>query len=398
MNRMKHKLVLLLALIVVPSVTDNRTVAVENDAVLYTAGKIYTMDGDPISPGQVLVVDGKIQAVGGNIDTEDASIKVVDLGEGSVLMPGLVDAYSQTALGDDGANEITDEITLEFQAIQAVDWDKPALQRQRDAGTTTMCVCPGSQNVFSGTSAIIKTSVGQDSILTEDGALVASMCNDPTSRNSSRSRPDSIYVRQPTNRMGVVWILRKTFQKANGSGSLNGIAAVNQVLEKQRPLMVVSRLSHDLNTVATLADEFGFSPIIVGGQEAYKVKEMLAERKFPVILQSIGTGATRGTENSELCWNQAEVLREAGVPFSLSGDNLLDQARFARRYGLGNNEALQAITSSPAAILGISDRVGAIAVGKDADLIAFDGEPLELTTSIRWVMVNGEIIDNQKED
>jgi hypothetical protein len=210
--------------------------------------------------------------------------------------------------------------------------------------------------------------------------------------------PDSIYIRQPTNRMGVVWLLRKTFQKTNSpSSALDGISVLNEVVADKRPLMLVSRLSYDLNTIATLDDEFGFSPIIVGGQEAYKVKEMLAERKYPVILQSIGTGNLVGSERSELCWNQADVLRAAGVEFALAGNELLEQARFSHRYGLPASEALKAITAMPAKILGVDDRVGTIEVGKDADLIALDGEPLELTTAIRWVMVDGDIIDTQKE-
>lgn len=368
-----------------------------DDGTVYVASKVYTMTGDPISPGQVWVVDGKIKSVGKSIDFKGSSPEIVELGEGSVLMPGLVDAYSQTGLGEDGTDESTREVTLGFQAIDSVDWDKPALRRQFEAGTTTMCVCPGTQNVFAGISAIIKTAEFGEAIVTDDGALVASLCNDPTSSNRSRARPDSIFVRQPTNRMGVVWILRSTFDKARSSGDSPAMKTISEVFAGKRPIMIVSRMSHDLNTVATLADEFGFSPIIVGGQEAYKVKEMIAERNYPVILQPIGTQVTRGPENSELCWNQAGVLAEAGIIFALSGDDLLEQARFAHRNGLGKDEALKAITSTPARLLEIENRVGSIAMGHDADLIALNGEPLELTTSIQWVMVNGKTTKINKE-
>jgi imidazolonepropionase-like amidohydrolase len=353
------------------------------------------MDGDPLSPGQVLVVDGKIKAVGSKLDLGDSSPKVVELGENSVLIPGLIDAYTQTGLGKDGSDESTDEITPDFRAIDSVEWDQPAVRRQLEQGTTTMCVCPGTQNVVSGISAIIKTI--DSAVLNEDGPLLASMCSDPASQNQARRRPDSIFVRQPTNRMGVVWILRNTFSKAKRDSDSDSLTAIKQVLAGDRPLMVVSRVSHDLTTVATLADEFGFAPILVGGQEAYKVKDMISERKYPVILQPQRTGAITGPERSELCWNQAGVLAEAGITFALSGDDLLEQARFAHRNGLDKNLALSAITSTPAKLLGIEKQVGTIAVGKDADLIALTGEPLEFTTSILWVMANGQAIEMDKE-
>lgn len=366
-----------------------------DDGTLYSADKVYTMDGQPLTPGQVLVVDGKIKAVGSKLDLDGKSPKVVELGKNSVLIPGLVDAYSQTGLGDDGTDESTDELTPDFRTIDSVDWDKPALRRQLEQGTTTMCVCPGTQNVFSGIAAIIKTT--DSVVLNENGPLLASMCSDPASQNRARQRPDSIFVRQPTNRMGVVWILRNTFDKAKRSTDSESFMTIKQALAGDRSLMMVSRVSVDLNSVANLADEFGFSPILVGGQEAYKVKEMIAERKYPVILQPTATGSITGPERSELCWNQAGVLSEAGITFAFSGNDLLEQARFAHRHGLDKDLALTAITSTPAALLGIEKRVGTIAVGKDADLIALTGEPLEFTTSILWVMVNGQTIEMDKE-
>ena len=365
-------------------------------ATLYKAATVYTMDGQPVSPGQVLVVDGKIQAVGKSVDLPEGGNEV-DLGDGSVLMPGLVNAYSQTPLTDGSSAEITEEVTLDFRAAQAIDWNKPQLRRVMSAGTTTMNVCPGTQNVISGIASIIKTDPAQQSILSDDGALVASMCNDPASGNRSRQRPDSIYIRQPTNRMGVVWILRSTMNKAKSNPKDSQYAHLDEVFQGKRPLMMVSRMSYDLNTVGTLADEFEFSPIIVGGQEAYKTKQTLKKRGFPIVLQPLPTGVLSGPEGSELSWNQAGVLTEAGLTVALTGDDLLEQARFAHRFGLSRDKALAAITSVPAKILGLEKRVGSIAPGNDADLIALSGDPLDLTTSIRWVIVNGKPIEIQKD-
>ena len=264
-----------------------------------------------------------------------------------------------------------------------------------------MCVCPGTQNVFSGIAAIIKTSDELAIMINDDGPLLASLCSDPARGNRARSRPDSVFVRQPTNRMGVVWILRSTFDKAmrgvGGADKANAMKVVKQSVKGKRPMMFVSRMSYDLTSVASLADEFGFNPILVGGQEAYKVKEMIAERKYSVILQRLRLDTTRGAEGAELIWNQPGVLAEAGITFALSGDDLLEQARFAHRNGLDHDMALAAITTTPASILGLEKQVGAIKVGFDADLVVLDGEPLELTTSIRQVIINGETSNHDKE-
>ncbi len=367
-------------------------------ATLYRASKVYTMSGEPLSPGQVLVVGNKIKAVGESVDLGGVEAETVDLGEGSVLMPGLVDAYSQTPLSSNGSDEITSEVTLDFKAIHSVDWDKKTLRRQLKSGTTTVNAAPGTQNVLGGTAAIVKTMHHDEAVIVDDGAMVAAMCNDPASRNFSRSRPNTIYVRQPTNRMGVVWILRNTFSKATRSTDANAYTKLKEAISGKRQLMFVSRKSFDIDTVGTLADEFGFNPIVIGGEEAYKIKEQLIERKYPLVLSYNNPGTTQGAEGTELCWNNPGLLAEAGITFAIGSDNLLEKARFAHRFGLNADVALASITSTPAEIIGVAERVGKIAAGYDADLIALSGEPLEFTTSIRWVMVNGKTTENQREN
>lgn len=383
----------IVALLAVPALAQPTDDAAE-DAVVVSAGTVLTMNGETLSPGQVLIRDGKIAEVGETVAGD--GVPLIELGAESVLMPGLVNAYSQSGLGDAGSDEMTREVSVDFRAFESIDWMSPGMKRLRDGGTTTLGISPGRENVFSGTAAIVKSAPGPNAVLVEDGALVINLCNDPTSGNRSRTRPDSIYIRQPTNRMGVVWIMRNTFDKAKREKSAE-LQPVVDVLEGKRPLMVFSRLTHDLRTVATLQDEFGFTPILVGGEEAYKEKELLAERKYPIILEATATGSINGEERSELCWNNAGILHEAGLKIAFSGGDLLEQARFAVRHGLPEEVALAAITTTPARILGMEDRVGKIAVGCDADFVALNGAPLELTTSVRWVMVDGQMYQVEKE-
>ena len=363
--------------------------AAKAEDLLIKAAKVYTMNGAPLAPGAVLVSKGKIVQVGANLEAP-AGAKVIDLGAG-VLMPGLVDAYSQAGIAG-GVTEMTREITPSIRVADSIDWKARAFREALDEGTTCMGLAPGTDNVFSGLACTVKTAGDSRTIEPQLGVVIA-MASDPANGNNSRGRPDSIYNRQPTNRMGVVWMLRTTFDKANRQNTPE-LASVREGLHGQRKIFAVSRTDFDLLSLLRLAKEFKFTPTVIGGHEAYKVRDELAAAKVPVILGSLTTSSSlEGPESSEIIWNQPGVLQKAGIPFALSGGHLLEQARFATRFGLPADEALRAITSTPAKLLGIEKRVGTLSVGADADMIAFDGDPLELTTSIRWLLVDGKIYE-----
>jgi len=375
----------------------------EDSPTLYQAGKIYTLDGPPLEPGMMLVAGGNIAAIGESLEV-DAETAVVDLGADSVIMPGLVDAYSQAGLENGQADEISREMTPGFSPAHSIDWEAPSMRNRLAAGTTTVAVFPGHNCVLGGTACIVKTCrdlpPGQR-FLVENGALVAHLCSDPTSRNSSRRRPDSIYVRLPTNRMGVVWLLRSNFDHILRNDAerllVNNLPddetvstkLVKQALLGERQLVVYSRKTHDIEATLALADEFNFKPVIAGAQEAYQLADRLAERDIRVLLAPLTTGEMQGPERSDLCYNQAGILDQAGVQFCLTGEDLLAQARWAVRFGLDRERALQSITIRPAEILSIGDRAGKLAEGRSADFVVLDGEPLELTSATIEVVVAG---------
>jgi imidazolonepropionase-like amidohydrolase len=365
--------------------------AARADDLFIRAGKVYTMTGPPLTPGVVLVSNGKIVGVGAQLNPP-AGAKVIDLGSG-VLMPGLVDAYSSAGIAGNPA-EMTREITPSYRVLTAVDWRSRSYREALAEGTTCLGLDPGTDGVFAGLSCAVKTA-GQQRVVQKETGLVITMASDPANGNTSRQRPDSIYVRQPTNRMGVVWLLRRTFDAAArapvSKPAANGdLAVVRDALAGQRRLYSVSRTDNDILSLLRLAKEFKFAPIVIGGHEAYKVRDELAAAKVPVILGALTTSPGGvGPEGSEVVWNQPALLHKAGVVFALSGGQLLDQARFAVRYGLTPEVALEAITRTPARLLGLEGRVGTLEPGRDADLMALDGDPLELTTSIQWVLVDG---------
>src|SRR5262245_5889527 len=180
--------------------------------VLVRAGRVYTMTGPPLEPGAVLVSGGKSKQVGKEVAAPEGA-RVIDLKDG-VLMPGLVDAYSHAGIAT-GPSEVTREITPDYRVLSAVDWRSRDFREALEEGTTTLGLMPGTDDVVAGLSCVVKTAGEKDRrVVRRDAGLVITVASDPQSRNQARSRPDTIYVRQPTNRMGVIWLLRSTFAGA----------------------------------------------------------------------------------------------------------------------------------------------------------------------------------------
>jgi imidazolonepropionase-like amidohydrolase len=355
------------------------TPAGANDLIIQAA-KVYTMTGAPLAPGMVRIADGKVVEVAAAI-TPPAGAKVIDLGTGT-LIPGLIDAHNTFGI-DGGSAESTLEVTPDFRVADGVDAGSRAFRRAASDGTTTVCLAPGTDNVVAGRSCIVKTT---GRMVKPDHALVITAATDPAAGNAARNRPDTLYTRQPTNRMGVIWILRSEFGRAKAGGANS---TLREALDGNRPVVCTSRIDADLKAALRLKQEYPMNLTIAGGHEAYKVKDGLAAAKVPVLLGRLTTTAGAGPEGSEVTFNNAGALHAAGVTFALTGGQLLDQARFAARFGLPREAALAAVTRVPAKLLGQGDRLGAIAPGRDADLVALSADPFDLSAAVVWTMTDG---------
>ncbi len=360
-----------------------------SEEVVVRASKVYTLTGAPLSPGAVRVKDGKIVEVAARVAVPPGA-KEIDLGNG-VLLPGLIDAHTSVGV-EGGAAESTAEVTASFRVLDAVDWSSRSFRHLRAEGVTTVSIVPGSDNVVAGLSCVVKTAGERPRcIVKPDHALVLTLASDPSGGNNARNRPDSIYNRQPTNRMGVVWMLRNEFAQAKRGSRTKDSALLREALAGARPVVCVSRFDSDLIAALRLREEYPMALTLAGGQEAYKVRAELAAAKAPLLLGPLSSTGGAGAEGTETVLNLAGTLHEAGVPFALTGGNLLDQARLAVRYGLAKEVALAAITATPARLLGLEGRLGTIAPGCDADLVALSSDPFELGPKVRWTMIDGVI-------
>lgn len=369
------------------------TAFAQQSELLIQADELYRMDGSPPAPGSVLVRNGSIESVDSELQIDEGIPRL----RVPVLMPGLVDAYARIAIEGSDAEQAL-EVAPHFDVLPGIDFFSRDFKEAADEGITTLHVLPGTDSVFAGQSVFIDSFSPQDraKVWKPDGLQVIALCRDPTRGNRARSRPESIYVRQPTNRMGVVWIIRQKLQSLRATDSEED--PLSMVLDGKTPLLCVSRTEVDITSVLTLAADFGFSPVILDANEAYRVIDSLAGTNIPVVVREIPTQAQGrslvGREETELRWNHLGRLHQAGIRFAIGGGHLLAKARFAVRFGLPTELALQSVTSQPAKILNIDAQVGSVEVGKRANLIALSGNPLSLSSRIMYRWIDGVSLDS----
>ena len=368
-----------------------------------SAKKVYTGTGKVLEGGVVSISDGRIDSVSGGGSEEVFAIT-----------PGLVDLGARA-----GAIlwsvEQSSEVTARLSNGEALDpwgleWD-----RLVKSGVTTVLATPLDQNVVGGLSQVVKTA-GADSIaartVRKDSVLRGAMGQQPSQRNSPAfGRPTDFYARRPTTRMGVEWEWRSAFHKtALGQNEGGERETLAKALKGELVLSIAAWTTQDIRTTVYAVEEVkqkelfrsqGLDKprvVIDAAAEAWKEPQLLARNGIPVVLPPFtATGRTR--EGALMPRNAAEELRKAGVVFALSAhgsgsydSNLAVQAGAAMSGGLPFDEALKAVTSTPARLVGADARVGALEEGKDADLALWNGEPFEPSSRVVAVIVDGVLV------
>ncbi|MGM0444795.1 MAG: amidohydrolase [Bacillota bacterium] len=385
--------------------------------ILIKDAKILTMSGKDYQEGSILVKDGKVAEISEYIEIKD-EYEVID-GKGKTVIPGIIDAHTHLGIEEDGlgwegqdCNEMTDPITPHLRAIDAVNPDDFALKESLQNGVTTIMTGPGSANVLGGESLVIKTygKTVDQMVLKNPAGLKAAF----------GENPKRVYNKQnklPSTRMGIAAIMRENLMKAQDYIQKKENAkkedkpfdrdikmeSLIRVINKELPLKVHAHRADDIMTVIRIAKEFDINITLEHCTEGHKVADEIAEAGIPAVVGPSMTGRVK-VELSELSFKTAGVLAKAGVKIALMSDhpviptkNATVYAALAIKEGLDPNEALKAITINPAEILGVDDKVGSIEVGKDADLVIYNGHPLNITSNIEKVVINGNIVDNIKD-
>ncbi len=369
------------------------------------AEKIYTSTGRTIDKGMVTVANGKISVV--SVSRDEAGSN--DGLRAYAITAGLVDASARLGV-DMSAVEQSREVAPELRVANAVDVFSEAWQAELESGVTTVLVNPPDYDVVGGLGVVLKTA-GANSVagrtVKADAVLRGAIGSQPSQGNHPAfGRPTDFYSRRPTTRMGVEWEWRKAFwdtaQSATDSTkAFPGMERLKDVLAGKLTLSIQAWTTQDIRTAVFLKEEIEREGLgnprlfIDAAAEAWKEPQLLVRSKTAVVLPPFPEQGRTG-DGAFMAWNVAQLLQEQGVPIALSahGDTSLEgrlpmQAGYAMRGGLSFEAALAAVTIQPARMLGVENRVGSLEVGKDADLVLWNGEPFEPTSRPIGVIVDG---------
>lgn len=396
--------------------------------IAITNGKVITITQGSLEHGTVLIEDGRIVAVGEQVEIpEDAEVYDAT---GKVVMPGLIDAHCHVGLFPDGigwdhsdGNEMTDPITPHLRALDAVHPEDPAFKELVAAGVTTVLTGPGSGNLIGGQWVCLKTAPKpsvEHMVLLEPAGMKMALGENP-------KRVYGEQKKAPSTRMGNAAALRAalvdaqnylekwrryetdlaTYQAKVEAEDEDAeepkpperdlkLEALGKVLRREMKARVHAHRADDLLTAIRIAEEFNLDLTLEHATEGYKIADILADKGIPVTAGPILFSRTK-YELKDMTPRNPGLMAKAGVKVAIQTDEMSAvkylpiNAALAVREGMAEGEALKAITINPAEIIGVADRVGSLEAGKDADLVVFSGHPFDYRTVAELVLVDGQV-------
>jgi imidazolonepropionase-like amidohydrolase len=380
--------------------------------VLIKNATVMTVTHGNIQNGSIYIKDGKIAAVGATV-TAPADATVIDAG-GKYLTPGIVDCHSHIALDED-VNEATSPITPHMMMQDAFDYQDKAIYRALAGGVTTSLLLHGSANMIGGQAVVIKHKFGA----ARDEMLFP---NAPRSiKFASGENPKRVYGSRdqlPSTRMGNFEVQRQALVEAQEyirewdaykdkvkRGDKDAMPpkrdlkldALADVLHGKLMVQIHCYRADEMLTEIAMAKEFGYNlRAFHHAVEAYKVADQLAANNIGIATWADWWGFKQEAWDA-IPWNAVISMRK-GVRVAIKSDSEdytrrlnQDAAKIMRYGGATEEEALKMITLNGAWIIGIDDRVGSIDVGKDADLVIWDGYPLSTYGVPEKVLIDGDL-------
>jgi imidazolonepropionase-like amidohydrolase len=385
------------------------------------ANKIYTMSGEAIDDGVILLRDGKIESVGRAADVQIPNdIKIL---QAKVVTPGLVDSH--TVLGLQGYRnepreqdqlEKSSPIQPELRALDAFNGRERLLEWVRGFGVTTIHTGPQPGELVPGQTMIIKTRgpTVDDGLLKPTAMLTITLGEGALAEDKGKS---------PGTRPKQIAMLRAELIKAKEYDQKRARAATRpatnpaedktpardlrqevfvRVVKKELPVLITAHRAQDILLALKLAKEFDLTLVLDGASEAYLLIDQIKAAGVPVLLHPTMFRSSGEAEN--LSMETAAKLKAAGIPFAIQSAYegyvpktrvVLFEAALAASNGLKLEDSLASITIDAARIIGVGDRVGSIEKGKDADLALFDGDPFEYTTHCTTTIIDGLVVSEK---
>ncbi len=379
-------------------------------------GKVVTMEGPIWEKGYVCIAEGKIKELGPMeegapfLRNESVDTQIIDA-TGCIVMPGLIEAHCHMGIteekkgmeGDD-CNECVNPITPYLRAIDAINPMDAAFDDALRAGITSAMIGPGSANVVGGTFAFVKTHGRKidDLIVKNPAAMKIAFGENPKVNYSGQGK-------SPSTRMATAAMLREELFKASAyyEKVKKGIAQEDRdfryecwlpVFKGEIPLKAHVHRADDIFTAIRIAKEYGLSMTLDHCSEGHLIATEVKESGFPAIVGP-DLASRNKIEVQNMAFKTVGVLNKQGVKTAITTDHPVSLiqslpicAALAVKAGLPKEEALRSITIYPAQICRVDERVGSLKVGKDGDVVIFDGDPLEVTTKALCTLIDGDIV------
>ncbi len=378
--------------------------------VLVKNGLIHDMVNKEPYKADILIEDGKIKAIGTDLAADG---EVFDA-EGLDVYPGFIDAHAHLGLDGYGIgfeghdyNEMNDVCTPQLRAIDSFNPLDPTVKQAALAGVTTVATGQGSSNAIGGTWIAVKTTgvCVDDMIIKDPVAMKCALGENP--KRCYREKGNSARMTTAANIRQMLFKAKEYLAKKEAAaGDVTKMPAFDYkceamipVLNKEIPLKVHAHQANDILTAVRIAREFDVKLTLEHVTEGHLIADKLAECKD--VPMAVGPTLTHASkfELQNKSWTTPKVLNEKGCLVSIITDSpVIPQqylplcAGLAAKAGMDPYEALKAITINPAKHIGIEDRVGSLEVGKDGDLVVYEGSPLEIEGRVRLVLINGKKI------
>lgn len=373
--------------------------------------RILTASDRDYDRGCILVDKGKIKGISENIEEENAA--VID-GEGMTAVPGFIDAHTHLGMWEDAiefegadGNEMTDPITPEMRAIDGINPMDRTFEDAYKGGITSVASGPGSSNVIGGQFAAIKTYgiCIDDMIIKEPIAVKCAFGENPKRVYGDEQR------KTPMTRMATAALLREALTEAREY--MEGREAEDEddrpdfnfrweamipLMKKQIPLKAHAHRADDIFTALRIAGEFDLDITLDHCTEGHLIADHIKKSgKKALVGPSLSERAKFELKN--LTFDTPGILSARGVEVSIITDHPVIPIQYlplcaalAVKAGMNREEAFRALTVNPARALGIDDRVGSLEEGKDADIVLWNGDPLEFNSEVMYTIINGEVV------